>query len=95
MDFNALTPLYLARHLDYEREHRRYEKLRHASTDAILAAMQERLTWQEDGYTIIIRVHERHVFRPKLLLLAHPDLHEQYSDVIQVRQLLVMATSTT
>jgi len=91
MDMHLLTPAYLDRHLDYERQHRRYEKLRHASNDGLMRAMGDRLTYSIEGYTLVIRVHERHIFRPKIFLLDYPDLHEHYSEVIQARQLLVIA----
>lgn len=90
MPNDILATQNLARHLELKTQHDHWERLFHASRDAILLAMQDRHRYAQDGYLVLILEQDRRIFRHKLLALDYPDLHEQFLETIHVRQLKVV-----
>jgi hypothetical protein len=89
MASDILTVENLARHIELQTHHRYYERNYHTSRDRLIEVLTPLGHWGKDGYMALIRAFERHSFQQKLFALEHPDLHEHFTAVIPVVQLIV------
>lgn len=89
MPIEIVTPARLAKHVLYQTEHRKWERRYHGSRDLLLAALEGRLTYSVDAYSLIVKPQTRLLFNQKLFRLDHPDQYEQYLQPTASNQLVV------